>query len=108
MTDYPIDPEQAIAWLRSKTTILEKSLVTLADLQTRHVNIPTVRADFDSDRSIGRISVWMTGEIDFEILCRTDAQLIFFRHESVENFQIPELDIAYEEFIQNMIDACKK
>jgi hypothetical protein len=102
MSCYPINVDQIISWFRSKTASLEETGITLADIHANTANVPSARADFDAESKIGRISFWATGEVDFEVLRRSDGKFALFRHESVPSLQTAELDYAYDEFVNAM------
>lgn len=102
MTAYPIDIEEILKWFRSKAKLLEGSGVQMAGVQANTVHVPNAWADFDSENRIGRITVSVTGEVDFEVLSRSDGEFVLFRHESVTRMDAPELDRGYCEFVANM------
>ena len=94
--------EEVLLWFRSKVNLLKNTGVSMAAVHTSGVNVPSARADFDTECTIGRISVWATGEFDFEVLRRSDGEFIFFRHESTKTLEAPVLDYAYDEFVRSM------
>jgi hypothetical protein len=102
MNNYPIDVDQIISWFRAKAALLKETGITLADIHANTANVPSARADFDTNSKIGRISFWATGEVDFEVLRRSDGEFALFRHESVPSLQTVELDYAYDEFVNAM------
>ena len=102
MSGYPISADQIISWFRSKAASLKETGVTLAGIQASTANVPRASADFDAESRIGRISFWATGEVDFEVLRRSDGEFALFRHESVPSLQTAELDYAYDEFVNAM------
>ena len=102
MSGYPINVDQIISWFRSKAGSLKETGTTLADIHANTANVPSARADFDTDSKIGRIMFWATGEVDFEVLRRSDGGFALFRHESVLSLQTAELDYAYDEFVNAM------
>ena len=74
----------------------------LIETASRSENVPAARADFVSDPAIGRISFWVTGEVDFEVLDRADGESLLFRHETVETLDSRQLDEAYAAFMAAM------
>lgn len=103
MVSYRIDMNDAIAWFRLKASLFTDSGVQMADVSASGENVPSATADFDSENAIGRISIWATGEVDLEVLTRSDGEFAFFRHESVMNLAASVLDHAYYEFVRNML-----
>ena len=101
MNGYRIDVEQAILWFRSKANLLKDTGVSMAEVHASATNVPSARADFDSEERIGRISIWASGEIDFEVL-RSDGEFALFHHESVNKLQTSAVDRAYGEFLKSM------
>jgi hypothetical protein len=61
-----------------------------------------VVADYDADGTIGRISVWATGEFDFEVLHTNTGEFAFFRHESAVDLTDTKLLEAYKAFVKSM------
>ena len=102
MTEFQIEIERAVSWFGEKAKLLKNTDITMAEVHANSVNVPSARADFDSENFIGRISIWATGEIDFEVLKRSDGEFSFFRHETVSKLQTPVLDHAYDEFVRSM------
>jgi hypothetical protein len=104
MTDYPITLEEVVSWLRSKENVAEVCNVTLAEVKQNLEHLPSACADFDSAAGIGRISIWVSGEIDFEVLRRSDAKMVFFQHESVRSLNSAVVERGFEAFVRSMAD----
>ena len=66
--------------------------------------VPAVAADFDSSRAIGRISAWVSGEIDFQVLQRENGEDVLFRHAKVSKMDGLDLDGAYADFLRLMLN----
>src|SRR6185437_16782648 len=96
--------EQIVLWLRSKGRALGNMGVTPAEVRERDAHVPSAAADFDSTNAIGRINAWVSGEIDFEVLCREDGTDVFFRHEEVSRMDEPALEDAYADFLRHMLN----
>jgi len=105
MSDYPATLKEIVSWVESKKTLLHELGITLADIRTRDVHVPAVAADFDSANTLGRISAWVSGEVDFEVLRRSNEEDLFQHHESVSSFTSRALDYAYDAFLKHMTDA---
>jgi hypothetical protein len=59
-------------------------------------------ADLDTLTKIARISGWISGEFGFEILERSKGEIVYFRHESLANINDPRLELAFEEFVEEL------
>jgi hypothetical protein len=103
MSDYPLDLDEISTWLRSKNQASKDRGVTLAGVRESQTHVPAAAADFDAERAIGRISAWISGQIDFEVLRRSDGEYAFFRHESVSSLASPAVESAFGEFIRTMM-----
>jgi hypothetical protein len=102
VSEYPITIEEIISWLRSKERALGDSGVTLSEVRERRIHVSAVAADFDSSCAIGRISVWVSGEIDFQVLRREGGEDVLFRHATVSRMDGPDLEGAYADFLRLM------
>jgi len=89
-------------WLESKRNHLVDGVV-LAEVRTNSEHIASAAADFDASWAIGRISVWVTGEIDFEVLRRSDSSVAFFEHQTVSKIEDAQLEDIYNEFLQHLL-----
>jgi hypothetical protein len=100
---YPLTVEEIESWLRSKEATLIRLGVTLAEVRTnRRTNKPGAAADFDTAQGIGRISMWVSGEADFEVLQRSDGKNVFLRHEVVSSLDSPALKSVFEDFLDSI------
>lgn len=99
MSDFPFTLEQMVLWIRSKEHLLAERGITLAEIKTSDIHIPSLAADFDAPLTTGRIDAWVTGQIDFTVLSREDATL---QHSKHDNFANRRPDESYEEFLRNM------
>lgn len=99
---YPIELQAITNWLAGKADSLAGTGVILVETATRSDHKPAARADFDSVSTIGRISFWVSGEVDFEVLDRADGASLLFRHETVETLDSCQLEEAYVAFIEAM------
>jgi hypothetical protein len=99
MDDYTITIEEIASWFSSKMRALEIAGVILAGIQERRgTSKPSAFADYDTDLGIGRIVVWVSGEIDFEVLRRSDGEGVLLRHETE-----PSLESAFNTFLASMV-----
>jgi hypothetical protein len=105
VNNYPLTVGNIVAWLRSKEEALPPLGIALADLHEHHMHLPYVGADFDSSVAMGRISFWVSGDVDLQVLRVSDGRDLLFRHEHVLNLESPELEDAYQAFLQKMIDT---
>jgi hypothetical protein len=97
--DYPIQLEAITRWFASKADSLAGTGVKLVEIASRSEYVPAALADFGSDFAIGRITFWVTGQVDFEVLDCADGESLLFRHEIVETLDTRQLDEAYDAFI---------
>lgn len=103
MNEYSLSVEQIVSWFRSKESSLRDVGITLAEVRPiTYTHKPSVVADFDTSGRIGRIVIWVSGEIDFEVLARENGKNVFLRHEIVPNLGVPSLKNAYLDFLGNM------
>jgi hypothetical protein len=102
MTEYPLKLEDITNWFASKQSDLDANHVVLVDTAQRTEHIPSARADYDTKAFMGRIAVWVTGQVDFEVLQRSDAELFYFHHESISSVHEPRLQTAFTEFLRKM------
>jgi hypothetical protein len=51
---------------------------------------------------MGRIIVWVSGEIDLEVLRISDGNNVLVRHEKVSSLDAPSLQDAFNEFVKSM------
>ena len=58
-------------------------------------------AEFSGDDVMGRITGWVSGEFDFEIVRVSDGTDRFWRHITVANLE--ELEATYEEFLEHLM-----
>jgi hypothetical protein len=105
VNDYPITVEQILTWLRCAEKRASGFGIITAGLRTNNLHVPSAAADFDTLLALGRVSVWASGEIDFEVLCRKDGAYVFFRHEMVSRMNEPVLEKALDGFFQSMLNA---
>lgn len=59
-----------------------------------------MHADFDGHGAIGRISMWSTGEVDFEVVESSNGAFRFFKHEDVSELESDELKQALLQFVR--------
>jgi len=103
MTDYPLNLDEIGSWLRTVASASASHLVTPGEIrQGRSTNKPSACADFDSDTKMGRISAWVSGEIDFEVLRISDGGLVLCHHENVPTLSDPSLEKAVSLFFDAM------
>ena len=104
MNDYPLSLSEIVGWLRSAAHSLAESEsgVTLTDVHERDEHLPAASADFDAPRTIGRVSAWVTGYFDFEVLDREDGAQVVVLHRAVLTIDDPGLQDAYSQFLDGM------
>lgn len=103
MNDYPINLNEAVAWIRSRGDLLGGISIKLVDMKAQQEGTPTARGDFDGDFGIGRITIWVSGDVNFEVLRMSDGELIFFRYEHVVTLEASVLEDAFKEFTRSMM-----
>lgn len=104
MSTHPLTLEEVVTWLQSLGDSHAPSGVTLAEVRQNDKHLPSAAADFDSAKAIGRISVWVNGCVDFEVLRTADGKNVFFGHEEVTGISAPSLESAFADFIRYMVD----
>lgn len=104
MSEHPITIEEIVSCLRSKGRALGNSGVTLSEVRERRIHVSAVAADFDSSCAIGRISAWVSGEIDFQVLRRESGEDVLFWHVTVSKLHTPDLERAYADFLRLMLN----
>ena len=97
-----LDLDQVKAWLQSRSSDLVQG-VTLTEVRASTQHRPSASADFNATDSAGRINIWVSGEIDFEVIRRSGYSFAFFRHEDVSSMADPRLVDIYHEFLQRML-----
>jgi hypothetical protein len=102
MSTYPLSLEDILSWFRSKEATLGGSEVSLVGVRESRTEKSAAAADFDSAAAMGRISIWVSGEVDFEILRVSDGQTIYSRHESILTLSSTLLEDAFTEFARGM------
>jgi hypothetical protein len=103
MSEYTITVEEIASWFRSKEHILGAHGVKLAGIHERpSTNKPAAFADYDTDSGIGRIVVWVSGEVDFEVLRRSNGEEVLVRHEKVSTLTESSLESAFDVFLLSM------
>src|ERR1700687_4687891 len=105
MTEYPLTLAQIVSWFRLKQRLLEGSGVSLTEIRERTEYVPSVAADFISDRTMGRISAWVSGEFDFHVIRVSDSKDLFFGHATVSS--LGELERTYVDFLQRLLNPDK-
>lgn len=102
MTEYPLKLEDITTWFASKKSDLDANHVVLAEIGQRSEHIPSAWADYDTKALMGRIAIWVTGQVDFEVLRCTDGEHLYFHHESINSIHEPRLQTAFNEFLRKM------
>jgi hypothetical protein len=103
-TTHPLSTAIIASWLESLRLEAVRAKVKLTDLRQSELHVPTVVADYDANGTIGRTSVWASGEFDFEVLHTSTGQFAFFRHESAVDLASPKLLEAYRAFLKGMAE----
>jgi hypothetical protein len=103
MTDYPLSVDEIASWFRSMEEVANARAVTVAGIHERHDTCkPAAFADFDADGRMGRVCVWVSGEIDFEVVRISDGEGVLFHHEKVSTLADQALDRAFDAFLKGM------
>jgi len=103
MNEYPITVDEIVSWFLSKGSTLNDLGVTMANVCARRdTSKPSAFADFDTDNAIGRISAWVSGEFDFQVLRRSDGSDVLMRHDHVPSLDAPSLEATYVHFLRMM------
>jgi hypothetical protein len=102
MSEYPLKLEEIVVWLRSNDQVLNNLVITLADVRESHTNKSAAAANFDTAQAVGQICVWVSGEIDFQVLRASDGKDVYTRHQKVSSLSEPSLESAYKGFLQRM------
>lgn len=81
MNDYTLTVEEICSWFRSRELVSNARGVTVAGVHEGRITAkPAAFADFDSDARMGRVCIWVSGEIDFEVIRTSDGQGVLFHH----------------------------
>ncbi len=103
MSDYPLTVEEISSWFHSREDVSGARGVVLAGVHERPcTNKPAAFADFDTDAMMGRVCVWVSGEIDFEVIRRSDSVNVFSCHEEVSSLAGQAVDRAFDAFLKAM------
>ncbi|WP_263376347.1 immunity protein TriTu family protein [Granulicella aggregans] len=100
MNDYPIEVETIASWIASKEALWKGMGISLAGLKQNFKHVPSGCADLDCFQTMGRVSFWVTGQFDLEVLRTSDGQITFLRH--VQTLNAPSLDVAFTKFLNAM------
>jgi len=96
--------EKFLKWLESKKDELEKSGVTIDNINITNQNVPnpSITVDHFSQICLGRISVWETGEMDIEVLhFESEKRLLFEHYELQENADFSKILVNYFKILTN-------
>jgi hypothetical protein len=103
MDQYPLTINEITIWFCSKEPQLSADGLVLAAIrENSSSDKPSACADFDTPVAMGRIVVWVSGEIDFEILRVSDGNTVLFHHQDVLTLDSVPLQVAFDRFIQCM------
>lgn len=100
MPEYPLTLGEIVR-CHSKQVALADSDVSLTEIRERTDYLPAAFADFDGIGVMGRITGWVSGLFDFEVLRVLDGEGIFWRHVEAESTE--DLEKAYLDFIVEII-----
>lgn len=98
MTGSQIDLDHIVEWFRSTGSLLSSG-VRLTDVKQKVEHLPAAYADFDGLETMGRMSGWVTGSFDFEVIRTADGSQMFFRHLEVMRLDDPLLNAAVTDFL---------
>ena len=79
MTEYPFSVDQIVDWFRAQSAVRDSD-VQVVEIRERTEYLPAAAADFDATVAMGRISGWVSGQVDFEVVRVSDGENIFWRH----------------------------
>src|SRR4029079_18632408 len=104
MSEPRIDLADIVQWLHSTESVLSGG-TKMAGVQQRSEDLPAAFADLDGSETICRISGWVNGLFDFEVLRIADGHQVFFQHEEVERIDDPSLSLALAVFAAYLAGA---
>ena len=73
--------------------------ITVGDV-VEGVDNPSINIDFDSDNTMGRITVWSTGDCNMDVIEIDSEQHLMARHVYLE--KDVKLDDVFREFLETM------
>ena len=90
-------------WVENnKNSLLKQNIVVEEVVNAgRKSNNPSTRADFISDRYLGRVTVWKSGSIDLEILDIEKISSVFF--DSTEVDSNTDFNVFLKDFFAKLI-----
>jgi hypothetical protein len=100
---YPLTTQQITSWFHSKKPELKSLGVVLAGVHEGSGTIkPSAFADFDTDSAMGRIIIWVSGEVELHVLRRSDGKDALIRYENAPTLNTPSLDDGFNDFVRCM------
>ena len=103
MSEYPFALEDIVLWFQSTESVMRGFGITLANVRQSHTKKPAAAGNYDTEVAIGQICFWVSGEIDFEVLRRSDGKNVFLHHEVVSNLSASSLERACDKFARSMM-----
>jgi hypothetical protein len=97
---YPFTVAEIVSWYRSKQNTIGSSGVSLVSIREAGEHLPVAVADFDGADAMGRISGWVSGDFDFEVVRVSDGKDLFWGH--VHASGIDALEAKYLDFLTHL------
>ncbi|MBI2686033.1 MAG: hypothetical protein HYX27_06935 [Acidobacteria bacterium] len=94
--------EGIVKWLGDKGTSLREQRVEFTVEQSSlSSNVPSAFADYFGTASCGRITGWISGEFDLEVVRLDDEKTIFYRQVTVS--QLEDLNEPFANFVNALL-----
>jgi hypothetical protein len=100
MMPNPFTLAEIASWYRSKRRLLEGSTISLVEIRERLEYLPAAAADFDSVTATGRITGWVSGAFDFEVVRGSDGKDLFWGHVHAD--AVEDLEDTYVDFLKHL------
>jgi hypothetical protein len=102
MTENSLPLAEIVSWYRVKQRSLQSTGVSLVDIRERTEYVAAATADFDAVNAMGRISGWVPGEFDFEVVRSSDGKDLFWRH--VKTSVVDGLESTYADLLHHLLE----
>jgi hypothetical protein len=102
MPESRIDLDKIVHWLRSTESMLGGD-THLAAVKETNKYLPAALADFNGQGALGRITCWVSGHVNFEVIRWSDGQLAFFQHVEIHRLDDPSLQRALAAFVAALV-----
>jgi hypothetical protein len=99
--NYPFRLEEISEWLKAKGSALKEAHVGCSVKETAaEATKPAAVADFFGRDAAGRVTGWVSGEFDFEVIRLADDATTWYQHVDVT--ALDELDPVFAGFEQQL------